>query len=114
MTTHISLRLAWHSDGWNGHICKEPHKNSYCVGPNSYPGDLIASSRDLEWERERCGSHCLELYEKEGKIPPCSYSINAYGENDILVRAEPPDFFQRWRTNENLENSPVYGNNLAL
>jgi hypothetical protein len=21
---HISLRLAWHDDGWNGHVCKKP------------------------------------------------------------------------------------------
>jgi len=24
MAMHMSLRLAWHSDGWNGHICKNP------------------------------------------------------------------------------------------
>ena len=23
MAMHMSLRLAWHSDGWNGHICKK-------------------------------------------------------------------------------------------
>jgi hypothetical protein len=24
MAIHMSIRLAWHSDGWNGHICKKP------------------------------------------------------------------------------------------
>lgn len=24
MTTHMTLRLAWHNDGWNGRICKQP------------------------------------------------------------------------------------------
>ena len=24
MSVHISLRLAWHDDGWNGHVCKKP------------------------------------------------------------------------------------------
>ena len=32
MAIHMSIRLAWHSDGWNGHICKRPCENSYCIG----------------------------------------------------------------------------------
>ena len=24
MTVHMSARLAWHIDGWNGHICNNP------------------------------------------------------------------------------------------
>ena len=104
MTVHISVRLSWHNDGWNGRICQEPHKNPYCVGQHSYPGDLIATSRDLDWERESCGKECLELYEKEGLIPPCSFSINAYGDQEIFVKADPPEFFRDgtetkiWRT----------------
>ena len=43
MATHMSIRLAWHSDGWNGHICKKPRENSYYIGQHSYPGNLIAS-----------------------------------------------------------------------
>ena len=39
MAVHMSVRLAWHSDGWNGHICKKPCENVYCVGQHSYPGD---------------------------------------------------------------------------
>ena len=27
MPTHITARLAWHTDGWNGTICKAPEKN---------------------------------------------------------------------------------------
>lgn len=38
MAVHMSVRLAWHSDGWNGHICKKPCENVYCVGQHSYPG----------------------------------------------------------------------------
>jgi hypothetical protein len=39
MPKHLSERLAWHMDGWNGRICPKPGSNSYCVGPHSYPGD---------------------------------------------------------------------------
>lgn len=53
MTTHITLRLAWHNDGWNGRICEEPAENSYCVGCSSYPGEVIRERRDLDWEKKK-------------------------------------------------------------
>lgn len=33
MAVHMSVRLAWHSDGWNGHICKY-HVKMYIVSDN--------------------------------------------------------------------------------
>lgn len=89
---HISLRLAWHDDGWNGHICKNPRANTHCVGQHSYPGDLISQSRDLEWEEEEnvAGCHCSTI---DG-IPPCAYSINAFGNASVKGESNPPDFFK--------------------
>ena len=55
MAVHMSLRLAWHSDGWNGHICKRPCENVYCVGQHSYPGEMIAEQRDLDFETAHAG-----------------------------------------------------------
>jgi len=94
MPHHVSVRLAWHDSGWNGRICKNPKANAYCVGPHSYPGDLIALERDLDWEEKFKGQSCLEVYEKIKKIPPCCYSINAFSEKEIYAKSEPPDFFQ--------------------
>lgn len=31
MTIHISARMAWHMDGWNGRVCKEPAANRYGI-----------------------------------------------------------------------------------
>lgn len=92
MAKHISLRLAWHDDGWNGHICREPKLNTYCVGQQSYPGDLIAHDRNLEWEKQEnvAGCHCSKV----NGIPPCSYSINAFGTEAIRGESNPPDFFR--------------------
>ncbi|MFV0152547.1 AAA family ATPase [Empedobacter falsenii] len=89
---HISLRLAWHDDGWNGHICKNPRANTHCVGQHSYPGDLISQARDLDWEEQEnvAGCHCSAI---DG-IPPCSYSINAFGNAAIKGESNPPDFFK--------------------
>ncbi|OPY56982.1 MAG: hypothetical protein A4E55_01892 [Pelotomaculum sp. PtaU1.Bin035] len=63
---HLSARLAWHMDGWNGRICKEPASNTFCVGPHSYPGTYIAENRSIKWEEENKGRPCSKM----GKIPP--------------------------------------------
>ena len=94
MPYHITVRLAWHDNGWNGKICKNPKANTYCVGPYSYPGDLIAHERDLNWEEKFKGRPCLEIYKKIKKIPPCCYSINAFSKGEIYAKSEPPEFFQ--------------------
>ena len=39
---HLTARLAWHDNGWNGTICERPECNTYCVGSQSFPGDVIA------------------------------------------------------------------------
>lgn len=89
MTVHMSLRLAWHSDGWNGHICSNPAANTYCVGQYSYPGDAIAKTRDLEWEKINCGKAICKL----NKGPACAFSANAFGKDTIIAHSEPPDWF---------------------
>lgn len=92
MINHLSLRLAWHNDGWNGHICANPKSNTYCVGSHSYPGDVISTERDLDWESDEkvAGCHCSKI----GGIPPCAYSINAFGTESIKAKADPPAFFR--------------------
>ncbi len=89
MAIHMSLRLAWHDHGWNGHICSNPCNNPYCVGANSYPGDLIASTRDLELEKAHKG-------EPAGNFPckiACGLSINAFGKDTVRTRVLKPDWW---------------------
>ena len=87
---HVTARLAWHNDGWNGAVCKAPEENTYCVGWKSFPGDVIARERDLAVERCKAGCAGKEL---EGYIPPCSYSFNAFGTESAQAASEPPGFF---------------------
>ena len=89
MATHISARVAWHADGWNGRICGDPAANTYCVGMQSYPGQHIAEKRDLEWETGCEGRPCGSLE----RIPPCCYSHNAFGADEAPAEAAPPDWF---------------------
>ncbi len=90
MPTHVTARLAWHNDGWNGAVCKKPEENTYCVGWKSYPGDVIARERDLSIEKCNAGCAGREL---NGYIPPCSYSYNAFGLESAQAASNPPDFF---------------------
>lgn len=89
MVQHISARVAWHNNGWNGHICKNPKENTYCIGQYSYPGNIIAKERDLDWEVEVAGCSC----EKLDAIPPCIHSINAFGKEQLEAYSDPPEFF---------------------
>ena len=87
--THISARLAWHMNGWDGHICSDPVQNSYCVGQHSYPGELILENRDLDFEKQNAGCPISKCCNKI----PCSYSANAFGLEPIPASAAPPSFF---------------------
>lgn len=89
MASHLTLRLAWHNDGWNGHICKKPEENTYCVGCASYPGELIREQRDLDWEKANAGKPIADL----DKAPACMYSASAFSDRPNTVVSEPPAFF---------------------
>lgn len=100
---HMSIRLAWHDNGWNGHICKNPCGNSYCVGQYSYPGDLIASSRDTDFEQANAGAACKNFPCKVA----CGLSVNAFGSDSITVEVKPPGFWpQNYALSTKLELSP--------
>lgn len=90
MTVHLSARLAWHLDGWNGCVCTVPRANGHCIGLRSYPGQMIAENRDLAFEEQHAGEPCARL----PRPLPCGYSVNAFGAEPILAYADPPEFFR--------------------
>lgn len=82
MGIHLTARLAWHDDGWNGHVWRKPTENTYCIGCYSYPGQMVAERRDLEWEK----AHAGQPIDTGEHISPYIYSANAF--------ADPPNFFK--------------------
>jgi hypothetical protein len=76
-------------DGWDGRICQSPASNTYCVGDHSYPGDQIKVGRRIDWELQNAGKPCATI---DG-IPPCVYSINAFGKEQITGYSDPPDWY---------------------
>ena len=77
MVSHITVRLAWHDNNWNGQVCRNPEQNSYCVGSHSLLSGRIAKKRKLELEQKNPCADCEKL---GGYIPPCYWSINAFGK----------------------------------
>jgi hypothetical protein len=100
---HLSLRLAWHNNGWNGNICPNPKNNTYCIGQQSYPGSHIAEQRDLDWEIKNAGCPCSKLSE----IVACSNSINAFGLSAIKNHSIPPAFFNEEAKIYNFDMPPA-------
>lgn len=84
MTNHISLRLAWHDNGWNGRICNNPQNNAkYCAGNMSLLSPRIQKLINVELEQKYKNSKVVELYKKEKYVPPCWWSINLAGETEF-------------------------------
>ena len=104
MAIHMSIRLAWHSDGWNGHICKKPCENVYCVGQHSYPGTLIAETRDLDFEIAHAGESCA----KHPCRIACGLSANAFGKESIQVKVDPPSWWGEGDADSTILTLPPY------
>lgn len=91
MTNHISLRLAWHDNGWNGRVCNNPQNNAkYCAGNMSLLSPRIQKLIDVELEQKYKNSKVGELYKKEKYVPPCWWSINLSGETDFELEDPHP------------------------
>ena len=80
---HLSVRLAWHDNGWDGCICQEPHLNSSCVYHRN-----IRDDRDDEYEREHAGIHLSDI--PTGRLPPCSRDTAAYADQGFRFIHEDP------------------------
>lgn len=104
MAVHMSLRLAWHSDGWNGHICKRPCENVYCVGQHSYPGEMIAEQRDLDFET----AHAGEPYAAHPCRAVCALSGNAFGKEAVQVQVAPPSWWGKEDADATVLTLPPY------
>ncbi|NLK39788.1 MAG: AAA family ATPase [Clostridiales bacterium] len=89
MAINITVRLPWHMNGWNGTVCEDPKANTYCSGRFSYPGDTIATTKDVHYEVLHAGKHCGQI-----NPPPCAMSCNVFGSEPIRCYFEPPTWFK--------------------
>ena len=89
MTVHLSARLAWHMDGWNGHVCANPAatRSASVTTRTQAPKSSWSGSSTGRWTIR--GKSCSTI---DG-IPPCIFSINAFGKTRLTAYADPPGWY---------------------
>ena len=61
---HLSIRVAWHENKWNGAICPRPSENAFCLNlPRIY------QEKDNNTEDSLANKHWSEL--QDSQLPPC-------------------------------------------
>lgn len=90
---HISARLTWHSDGWNGKICEDPESNIYCTGQFSYPGGIYEKKALQKIESNKfAGCSCKKIAGEY--VPPCCFSNNAFGSDTTVAEVNSPGWYK--------------------
>ncbi|MEI6901200.1 MAG: hypothetical protein WCL00_15090, partial [Bacteroidota bacterium] len=86
--SHVTLRVAWHDNKWNGSICDHPENNTYCNGFNSLLSERIRKRKDEHMDQE-IANHGKFLSEID-YVPPCFWSVNLFGNDHIKVLHDNP------------------------
>lgn len=76
---HLNVRVAWHDNRWNGSVCRDPMRNSYCL-------DLkrIREERKDAFEAEIAGRSFGDL--TPGDLPPCRAESAAFMNSTQWIR----------------------------
>ena len=79
MVKHLTVRLAWHDNKWNGNVCDDPESNVYCVGTHSVLSDRLAKNRDLDIEKKNKGKRIDKI--SDDYLPPCYWAQTHFLNN---------------------------------
>jgi len=99
MTTHFTVRMAWHDSKWDGKVCRDPATNVYCTGSRSLLSDRIARKKDKETEVSNCGKEIDNLLPKY--LPPCYYTSAAFSPKKHTVIHQHP--FKRFEDTKQIK-----------
>ncbi|MBP6236519.1 MAG: AAA family ATPase [Saprospiraceae bacterium] len=84
---HVTFRVAWHDNKWDGSICKDPLKNRFCSGFHSLLSERLRKRKEKNLEQEIAfkGQPITEEY-----VPPCFWSVNLFGKKSLTVKHDNP------------------------
>jgi ATP-dependent exoDNAse (exonuclease V) alpha subunit len=84
---HLTVRMAWHDNNWNGQVCRDPKGNTYCTGARSLLSGRIEKRKNTAYESQDGvkGEYIEGNFEPEN-VPPCYWSINAFGDREFVVK----------------------------
>lgn len=103
---HMTLRVAWHDNKWNGKVCKNPELNDYCIGEHSLLSKRIRHSRNLE--KENAHKEEDPNLEEWDYLPPCFWSINLRGDNSFKTVHRNPAAPEFPEINDSITPNTVY------
>lgn len=89
MANHLTARMAWHDNNWNGTICSDPEANVYCIGTHSLLSERLARERKLEIETEK-DVRGQRLDRIPNYLAPCYYTTNAFSQLPLKVEHRHP------------------------
>ena len=96
-TLHLSVRVPWHDNQWNGKICNNPRENGSCM---FLP--RINQNKNVETEESNNGEWFHEIDDKK-KLPPCiGEKVHFMSPHDIYKSINHP-------YSSNLSNEKFYG-----
>lgn len=87
--SHLTVRLAWHDNKWNGKVCSNPDLNDYCIGEHSLLSDRLRKRRETDVECKFCNYGIDEVLDEKYQ-PPCYWGINAFGNRSAEVEHDNP------------------------
>ena len=83
---HLTVRMAWHDNNWNGKVCTNPEANTYCTGAHSLLSGRIEKKKNTEYEsKEGVRDEYVAKNFKPDNVPPCYWSINAFSDKEFKV-----------------------------
>jgi hypothetical protein len=85
VTTHLSARLTWHQDAWNGRICRRPTLNAACM-----LHEHVRAFRNDQTEEGYRAQPIGAVRAITGYLPPCQRDANAFGEERFVIRHDDP------------------------
>lgn len=81
---HLSVRMAWHDNNWNGKVCCNPEGNTYCTGAHSLLSGRIEKKKKTKIEQGLNDQYIKGNFDLSD-VPPCYWSINAFSKQDFPV-----------------------------
>lgn len=84
---HLTVRMAWHDNNWDGKVCCNPEANTYCTGAHSLLSGRIEKKKDVDKEQDlaKVGNREVKGNFEPSNVPPCYWSINAFGDQEFDV-----------------------------
>jgi exodeoxyribonuclease V alpha subunit len=86
---HLTVRMAWHDHGWDGRVCQDPRRNTYCSGAHSLLSGRIEKRKNTELEETKKGMEIAGQF-YPATVPPCYWSLNAFGSGTFKVEHQHP------------------------